>query len=658
MTHAIREIEKDVGEANKTRLDHFNPWQFASTDALTKSYLSVLGRMIAESVGEDIFKKKKNIIKKIVGSGKDIIGHATAVGAVAASGGAALPFMGAIQGGVSGVLGLSDEIVGADELEKLAVRVRSALEKLDHRVILVLDDLDRVNADELVEVLTLVKTFGDLPNVVHVLIYDREILEAVLAQRAGARQSPSFLQKIVQAEFDLPPPTQSGLLALANELISPLFNGTEETEVYTSVWRAAFRNFLKSPRDIVKFYNALSVTWPSVSHEAYAPDMIAIELLRLFDRPLHKVILDNRGVILGTEIDYGGARIEELCEEIKAGRSDSLIRMVSGMFPRLEKHLLSSEASRPLSISQGRPIGSEAGFDTYFRMSPASSTISVSFVEEMTKNLDNSKFIEDSFRLAGKSTTHGYLKSFLEEFLNVIEDTKEVKFSTVEGFARGAGVVLKGSEGFNRTFSVFGNSQRMSLACTKLLSRIEEPDLIGKLQTLFSDETTELEVCVFLIAKIGEKESLIYSESSYSLDLNVTEPDLQALTVTLGKRAVKKFVNGELFESRALWMLLRLIQKSNLLHDLRKMVIEFSQQPEIAMRIAFSAMNIESQGSMGLEMRMDRMPSEEIYDLPKLVDQIKSHLIHADFDSFERHNLSNFVSDSEVLLSGGTPERF
>jgi len=656
--HSIEERERELNINGKSRIRKFNPWQFSNSEALTHSYLSVLGRTIADSIGEDVLGEKKDLLRRLSQSGKEIVSHAVGFGAVVASGGTALPFMGAIQGGVSGAISMSEELTDTDELDSLAKRIRTSLESLDHPIVLILDDLDRIRPNELVEILSLVKTFGDLPNVIHILIYDREILDGYFANHNLPDQNPSFLQKIVQAEYDLPPPSKLGLLQLANELVSPLFRDVEESEAFASVWRVAFRCFLKSPRDVVRFYNALSVTWPAISNEAYAPDAIGIELIRLFDRPLYRKILDSRDLLLGLDFDYGEKRRKSLADQIIEGRDTELSRMICGMFPTLRQHLPHSATSRPNSISQGRPIASEAGFDTYFQMTSSPSSVSVALVEELMENIADELFLEEHFAKAAQAHSDEYLVSFFDEFLGVIEDSEALLIGTLVGFVRGAGAILSDRHDSGRSYGLFSNSQRLSIATTRILSRIDHVELIGTLGQIFEDERSNLDVCAFVLAKLGEEYELVYSDARKSLEFECPKDIIDDLTLVLSQRILARLDSGELFASKALWMLLKILSASGLCEDLPALVAEKCSSPQHAKQIAFSAMNIQTSGELGVELRMNRVPSTAVYDLVKLAELVKGHLENSDFSALEKQNLEVFVDSSQQLLDGKVPDRW
>jgi hypothetical protein len=116
----------------------------------------------------------------LVRGGADMVGGAVALTAVAASGGAAAPLAGAIKSATSGALKLGAHVIDTRSLENMLGDLREHLKGIEAKLLVVVDDLDRLQPDEVRQVLTLVKTFGNLPNVIHLLVYDRNILDAAL----------------------------------------------------------------------------------------------------------------------------------------------------------------------------------------------------------------------------------------------------------------------------------------------------------------------------------------------------------------------------------------------------------------------------------------------------------------------------------------------
>ena len=76
--------------------------------------------------------------------------------------------------------------------------------KMEKRVLIVCDDIDRLDAVELLEFLKVVRLLGRFPNVHYLVAYDGDTVEDLLAGEGVGGRTSSFMEKIVQHPFELP----------------------------------------------------------------------------------------------------------------------------------------------------------------------------------------------------------------------------------------------------------------------------------------------------------------------------------------------------------------------------------------------------------------------------------------------------------------------
>jgi hypothetical protein len=88
-----------------------------------------------------------------------------------------------------------------DKFEKL----KKSLEKHGKQIYIFIDDLDRLDAKEILDVFKLIRSTLSLPQLSYVLIYDKSHIESVLESSASQKNdSRNFLDKIVQVEYYMP----------------------------------------------------------------------------------------------------------------------------------------------------------------------------------------------------------------------------------------------------------------------------------------------------------------------------------------------------------------------------------------------------------------------------------------------------------------------
>src|SRR6185437_9507750 len=83
------------------------------------------------------------------------------------------------------------------------------LRGLGLRVLVILDDVDRLQPDELLALLKAIRLLARFPGIYYLLAYDEQTVVDVLTSTAVAQNSPgralAYLEKIVQVRLDMPP---------------------------------------------------------------------------------------------------------------------------------------------------------------------------------------------------------------------------------------------------------------------------------------------------------------------------------------------------------------------------------------------------------------------------------------------------------------------
>lgn len=96
------------------------------------------------------------------------------------------------------------------DVPKAKAKISKALAKADRRVLIVVDDIDRLTPPEMLEVFKVVKALDDFPNVLYLLSFDREVVAEAIGNAVNA-SGVAYLEKIVQAAFELPIISQAQL---------------------------------------------------------------------------------------------------------------------------------------------------------------------------------------------------------------------------------------------------------------------------------------------------------------------------------------------------------------------------------------------------------------------------------------------------------------
>lgn len=295
---------------------------------------------------------------------------------------------------------------GADALQ---IQVSEALKSYDKRFLVFIDDLDRLSPEEALVVFRLVKSVGRLPNVCYLLAYDRDVLEKAVTERYPS-EGAHYLEKIVQAGFDLPKPDSAHLHGMLLENFNKIFADVEQPNQvhFGNMFFGVIAPEITTPRDVLRLSNILATTWGAVNGEVDIPDFISLETLRLFHPRLYQSIRDNKDLLVGaanSSANYGQNNSADEYEQIFLNNTPEIDKnrlriAMMRLFPRLESIWSTMHYNDTKDWSRQRRACTEEHFDTYFRLSLSPYTVSRREIDDIIRRSSDRSFIQKTFENA------------------------------------------------------------------------------------------------------------------------------------------------------------------------------------------------------------------------------------------------------------------
>lgn len=204
-------------------------------------------------------------------------------------------------------------------LDDIRRSLEVSLRKLDRPFVVFVDDIDRLEPDQIRLLFRQVKVNANLPNIVFVMLFQPSIVEAALNPIADG-QGRAFLEKIVQANFDLPfVPVSMVHAAMTTELgriadaYATVDNGFEEVH-WGNVLVGCIQPFVRNLRDARRYVSSVAIHLPlhagRTTFEVNIVDFLALEALRVFEPDIHAALFGERDLLLQT-IRFGGDRLDD-----------------------------------------------------------------------------------------------------------------------------------------------------------------------------------------------------------------------------------------------------------------------------------------------------------------------------------------------------------
>ena len=411
------------GKGDHLRVVNFKCWWFRGEEALTLAFFQEL----YSALNPSLTRRTKKVLSKL--------------GQYISVAGVTLNAAGIV--GADKIASSIGQFIAQDEtVEKLHGELSKALKNGSRRYLVVIDDIDRLSPDEAILIFRLVKSVGELPNVIYLLAYDRQLAEKIVTERYPS-EGPHYLEKIVQASFELPEPSR---LSLEKEFERRLYSIIEEKEFedgvdFSNLFYGIIAPEIKTPRDLLRILNPLRVTWAAVKGEVYPIDFLCLEALRIQRPGLYRTLRANKSrLTTGREErtnPLAAALSREQYDEIflkqePPSEHERLREGLMRLFPALR--LVGKDTaytSDPPDIwDKQRRVCSPRHFDTYFRFTLPNDVLSRSEIEELIARSDDPEFVQRAFLDAVKisspnfDTKAGLLLEELRIYASDVSDTQ------------------------------------------------------------------------------------------------------------------------------------------------------------------------------------------------------------------------------------------
>lgn len=271
----------------------FSPWLIAGNAELASALISDMGRELGERLGDEMREAFAALLERL----SQVVPLAGAAVDVA-SGGAA-------GGLLSAAFDISDRMArrmtSGPTLDSVRERLRQKLQALrDCKIVVVIDDLDRLTPDEAVEMVSLVKGLGDLPNVVYLLCCD-EVRLAQLLKTYLSLDGREYLEKIIQYSVHLPTLDSADLSRLLDadlsELLPPLDHADRAR--LSHAWFSIVRAYTKTPRDVRRLINAFSMAIAGLGDHTDPIELLVLEAIRLNEPDIYAWVRQNIDELVG-----------------------------------------------------------------------------------------------------------------------------------------------------------------------------------------------------------------------------------------------------------------------------------------------------------------------------------------------------------------------
>lgn len=411
-TSIINLLKLKINSSNICLIDTFSPWKYDNKISLFRGFYNYIFKLIGKNYG---YVNYKSMIKKYEKVIFNMIERTTNI---------SLPT----------IFAEDDE----QELETIKKQINDIIKYNDKKIIIVIDDIDRLGKEEILFTFKMVKNIFDFDNIVYILSYDETRIKKIFEQEL--KIDSDYLNKIVQDKVYVPIIEKEKIIDIGTKCLSNLLNiyniGITDKNHFSKISNLIFNNF-EDLREVIRFINSISTSIKFLYIlKLDISDYLVLEFIKFKDITLYNNIYNNSKYFISEDSNYGMEYEyiwpEKYNEEAKhffddLFKDEKIKELLCYVFPNVkkyddnhpikEKYYYVVNDDRINSIKNRRCYNGRF-FKNYFTIRHSFFTELNILVNDFITNVNNGKKIEKEFNyIIRKVNPNNY--DLLFELLNI-----------------------------------------------------------------------------------------------------------------------------------------------------------------------------------------------------------------------------------------------
>jgi hypothetical protein len=336
----VEELLQELPPDERPVVVHFNPWLIGDRDALLRQFLSSMTKQVRLA---DHAKDGKKVAKELKTYAKafDILKFIPG----------AEPWVTMVKSVVESMGETVDSVAEykTPDIEERKLALEKALRKYSRRIVVLIDDIDRLFPNEVFEMVRIIKAVGDLPNVGYVLAWDSAYVSAAL-EKLTVPFASTYLDKVVQVRLPIPSLSFSKRIELMNKSLRQLPEDAHKIyfpnndDRFAMLFHSGLSELMETPRDIIRLHDVVSTIEPGLRGEVHLADIIGLACLMTKAPAVYRLLQQCPqafvGKTPGSRSDFGqpeqivqGYAVQREAAFKESSQKNALLEMVHWLFP-------------------------------------------------------------------------------------------------------------------------------------------------------------------------------------------------------------------------------------------------------------------------------------------------------------------------------------
>lgn len=626
----------------------FNPWLCSDPKQLVAQFFKQMATAI---------KLKKRAADKaweLINQYADILG-ATSV----------IPVAGEIVAAFTKVLTKKAEEETKERTNDLQESKNQIIKKLKDekiKIIVSIDDIDRLSEEEIVAVFQLVKSLADFPNTIYVLAFDYDVVVRALG-KVQHGDGKEYLEKIVQVPFEIPVPNiddiHEALFSKLNGILGDIPEEDWDKETWVELFQQGIKNYIRSIRDVIRYTNVFSLKYELLKNETSVVDLLGLTCLQVFEPTVYSKLPSYKDILCGERRSFSHERQKEMEEKVECAINriapddgsvtdlEATKNILGTLFPGIKTNMgwsygVGRGYSRRDSLIRNSIAAPEC-FDRYFALTLENGAIPTATVRRMVFESSESELAEEIMQI--------YRDGKIVRLLEAIEvyagagDGRSID-------AERAAIIIKvlscnwsSFEVEDEGFFAVPFAWRLLYCVDPLLKRMDSKARASLMCSIFENEKVQVSTVALLLQDFENQLGRYAENARESADAVLPLDAVLKLEAIFKERAVKaidsKVVLRQYHGLRFLWLLEQIApetaadKKKSMVTDdvsLVKIIDECTSRGSVAVRIVAKTRTV------------DRDRLSEFVDLGEAYQRVKKFATENQFFDLPRDEQMSAVA--------------
>lgn len=321
-TTIINNVKKEIeNDKDIIIIDDFDPWMYKDENLLLSNMLEILLKKLDFGFNDIKIKSLvKNLVNQVLGDKRYKIFSS-----------------------------IFDE---KNQIKEIKKEINEIIQNTDKKIVFFIDNIDRINKENVIFLFNIVGNILDFENVVYVLSFDNERIKNIFDGDLNIEYK--YLKKIIQMQIMVPMVDEKKLKDIFTTTLKNIIKKLKYEEDYKH-YEHIINFMVKNStdlRDFKRFLNAVINIPKTGIEELYLKDLLVIKYIQINNYELYKQIKNNEMYFVleipildrvlinrdSSKSEKINKKYRDIYEEIFSGNNKKYINLLSEIFPYIKNY--------------------------------------------------------------------------------------------------------------------------------------------------------------------------------------------------------------------------------------------------------------------------------------------------------------------------------